>query len=226
MQSIIEFFSNFVQRPDKVIMQMIETYGYWIYAILFTIIFAETGLIIMTFLMPFLPGDALIFSIGMIAANDEQNHLHIEFVIPLLMFAAILGDNVNYFVGKKFGHWILNQEDSFFLKKKHLEKATDFFNENGKKAIIIARFMPVVRTIIPFICGTTNLNYRIFLTYSMIGAFLWVGVISLLGYFLGGFDIVQHHLEKFIFGIIIAANMPLITRLIKAQFNKNKKDAI
>lgn len=223
MHSIIEFLSDFVQRPDKVIMQMITNYGYWIYAILFVIIFAETGLIIMTFLMPFLPGDALIFSIGMIAANDKQNHLHIEYIIPLLMFAAVLGDNVNYYVGKKFGSWILNKEDSFFLKKKHLEKATEFFNENGQKAIIIARFMPVVRTIIPFICGTTNLNYRIFLTYSIIGAFLWVAVISMLGYFLGGFEIVQQNLEKFIFGIIIAANLPLITRLIKAQFNKKKK---
>jgi len=220
MHALIEFLSDFVQRPDKVIMQMITNYGYWIYAILFAIIFAETGLIIMTFLMPFLPGDALIFSIGMIAANDAQNHLHIEYIIPLLMIAAVLGDNINYFVGKKFGGWILSKEDSFFLKKKHLEKATAFFNENGKKAIIIARFMPVVRTIIPFICGTTHLNYRIFLTYSIIGAFLWVGVISILGYFLGGFEIVQQHLEKFIFGIIIAANLPLITRIIKAQFNK------
>lgn len=220
MQPLIEFLSNFVQRPDKVIMQMIETYGYWIYAILFAIIFAETGLIIMTFVMPFLPGDALIFSIGMIAANDEQNHLHIEYIIPLLLFAAVLGDNVNYYVGKKFGHWILNKEDSFFLKKKHLNKATDFFHENGKKAIIIARFMPVVRTIIPFICGTTNLHYRTFLTYSFIGALLWVGAISVLGYTLGGFTIVQQHLEKFIFGIILAANMPLILRIVKAQFAK------
>lgn len=221
MQSIIDFFSNFVQRPDKVIMELISTYGYWIYAILFFIIFAETGLIVMTFLMPFLPGDALIFSIGMIAANDAQNHLHIEFIIPILMIAAVLGDNVNYLVGKKFGNWILSREDSFFLKKKHLDKATEFFHENGKKAIIIARFMPVVRTIMPFICGTTRLHYRTFLTYSILGAFLWVGVISILGYLLGGIPLVQQHLEKFIFGIIIAANSPLIFRLIKAQFNKN-----
>ena len=121
MQSVIEFFSNFVQRPDKVIMDLISVYGYWIYAFLFAIIFAETGLIIMTFLMPFLPGDALIFSIGMIAANDQQNHLHIEYIIPILIFAAILGDNVNYFVGQRFGNWILNKGDSFFLKKKHFQ---------------------------------------------------------------------------------------------------------
>ena len=180
MQTIIDFITNFVQRPDQVIMQMINNYGYWIYAILFFIIFAETGLIVMTFLMPFLPGDALIFSIGMIAANDAQNHLHIEYIIPLLLFAAVLGDNVNYFVGKKFGNWILNKEDSFFLKKKHVEKATEFFNENGKKAIIIARFMPVIRTIIPFICGTTNVNYRTFFFYDFIVAKYFCYVVMML----------------------------------------------
>ena len=224
MEPIIEFITNFVQRPDKVLMDIINNYGYWIYVILFVIIFAETGLIVMSFLMPFLPGDALIFSIGMIAANDDQNHLHIGYIIPLLMVAAILGDNVNYFIGKKFGTWLLNRPNSWFLKKKHIDKATDFFNENGKKAIIIARFMPVVRTIIPFICGVTNLNYKTFITYSFIGAVLWVGVISLLGYTLGQFDIVKHNLEKFIFGIIIVANMPLIIRIVKAQFNKNKQE--
>ena len=150
--------------------------------------------------MLFLPGDALIFSIGMIAANDEQNHLHIEYIIPLLMLAAIIGDNVNYYVGRKFGGWILGRKDSFFLKKKHIEKATVFFNKNGKKAIIIARFMPVVRTIIPFICGVTNLNYKTFIIYSFIGAVLWVGVISMLGHTLGQFDLVKNSLEKFIFG--------------------------
>ena len=224
MQSIIEFLTNFVQRPDKVLMDIIHHYGYWIYVILFLIIFAETGLIVMSFLMLFLPGDALIFSIGMIAANDEQNHLHIEYIIPLLMLAAIIGDNVNYYVGRKFGGWILGRKDSFFLKKKHIENATVFFNKNGKKAIIIARFMPVVRTIIPFICGVTNLNYKTFIIYSFIGAVLWVGVISMLGHTLGQFDLVKNNLEKFIFGIILLANLPLIIRIVNSRFTKNKTD--
>ncbi len=201
-------------------MDFINNYGYWIYVILFLIIFAETGLIIMSFIMPFLPGDALIFAIGMIAASDEQNHLHIEYIIPLLMIAAILGDNVNYYIGRKFGNWLLENPNRFYIKPQHLSKATDFFNENGKKAIIIARFMPVVRTIIPFICGTTRLDYRTFITYSFIGAVLWVGAISILGYFLGQFTFVKENLELFIFGIIIAANSPLIIRLIKARLQK------
>lgn len=222
MQEIFDFIANFVSRPDKVLMDFINNYGNWIYVFLFLIIFAETGLIIMSFIMPFLPGDALIFAVGMIAANDEQAHLHIEYIVPLLMLAAIVGDNVNYYIGSRFGNWLLANPGKFYIQPKHIEKATDFFNQHGKKAIIIARFMPVVRTIIPFICGTTKLSYRTFITYSFIGAVLWVGVISLLGYFLGGFKFVQDHLEYFIFGIIIAANLPLLTRIIKAQFTKRK----
>ncbi|MET3731578.1 VTT domain-containing protein [Moheibacter stercoris] len=222
MQEIFDFIANFVSRPDKVLMDFINNYGNWIYVFLFVIIFAETGLIIASFIMPFLPGDALIFAIGMIAANDSQNHLHIEYIIPILMAAAILGDTVNYYVGSRFGNWLLANPGKFYIQPKHIEKATEFFNEHGKKAIIIARFMPVVRTIIPFICGTTRLDYRTFITYSFIGAVLWVGVISMLGYFLGGFEIVQNNLEYFIFGIIVAANLPLISRLIKGALNKSK----
>lgn len=220
MQEIFDFIANFVSRPDKVLMDFINNYGNWIYVFLFFIIFAETGLIVASFIMPFLPGDALIFAVGMIAANDQQNHLHIEYIIPLLMLAAILGDTLNYYVGSRFGKWLLEHPGKFYIQPQHIEKATQFFEEHGKKAIIIARFMPVVRTIIPFICGTTKLNYTTFITYSFIGAVLWVGVISILGYFLGGFTFVQNNLEYFIFGIIIAANLPLITRLLKSRFSK------
>lgn len=221
MQDLFNFLAEFVSRPDRVILDFINNYGYWIYVLLFFIIFAETGLIVASFLMPFLPGDALIFAVGMIAANDQQSHLHIEYIIPLLMLAAILGDNLNYYIGSRFGSWLLDNPDRFFIKAKHIDKATTFFEEHGKKAIIIARFMPVVRTIIPFICGTTKLEYKTFITYSFIGAVLWVGAISLLGYFFGGFSFVQSNLEYFIFGIIIAANLPLITRLVKSSFSKN-----
>ncbi len=222
MQEIFDLIASFVSRPDKVLMEFINHYGYWIYVFLFFIIFAETGLIVASFIMPFLPGDALIFAVGMIAANDQQNHLHIEYIIPLLMMAAILGDTLNYYVGSRFGRWLLAHPGKFYIQPKHIEKATQFFDEHGKKAIIIARFMPVVRTIIPFICGTTKLNFQTFISYSFIGAVLWVGVISLLGYFLGGFTFVQNNLEYFIFGIIIAANLPLISRLLKSRFSKRK----
>lgn len=208
---VFDFIIKFITQPDVVLSDIIKSYGNWVYAILFFIIFAETGLIVFTFLMPFLPGDALIFAIGMIAAN---NQIEFGLIIPLLMFAALLGDNVNYLVGKRFGNYILNNESKFFIKEKHINKAKDFFERNGKQSIIIARFVPVVRTIVPFLCGTTSVPYRTFLLYSLIGAFLWVGMIGTIGYFLGTFDFVKTHLGKFIIGIIILANIPLIKQIL------------
>lgn len=222
MQEIFNTIADFVSRPDKVLLDFINAYGSWIYVFLFLIIFAETGLIVASFLMPFLPGDALIFAVGMISANQEQQTLHIEIIIPLLMLAAILGDTLNYYVGKRFGNWLIENPNKFFIKPSHIKQASDFLDQHGQKAIIIARFMPVVRTIVPFICGTTKLNYSTFIKYSFLGAVLWVGVISLLGYFFGGFEFVQKNLELFIFGIIIAANLPLIIRLFSRLFSKNK----
>ena len=143
--------------------------------------------------MPFLPGDALIFAIGMIAANNQINF---SVIIPLLMIAAILGDNVNYFVGKRFGNYILNNDSKFFIKEKHLNKAKEFFERNGKQSIIISRFVPVVRTIVPFLCGTTGVPYRTFLLFSLFGAFMWVGLIGTIGYFLGTFEGGEQKLEK------------------------------
>jgi membrane-associated protein len=216
----MEFFDYLLKtlsKPDEIISMLINKYDNWIYFILFFIIFAETGLIIMSFIMPFLPGDALIFAIGMIAAKGE---LDISIIIPLLIFAAILGDNVNYFVGKKFGNWILNHEKSFLIKPSHINRAKEFFDERGKNAIIMARFIPVVRTIVPFICGSTNFSYKIFLLYSLIGAILWVGCVSFLGYFLGQIQFVKEHLDKFIILIVILANIPLIKQIINSRKKK------
>jgi membrane-associated protein len=217
----MEFFDYILKalsKPDEIISMLINQYGNWIYFILFFIIFAETGLIVMSFIMPFLPGDALIFAIGMIAAKGELN---IKIIVPLLIFAAILGDNVNYFVGKRFGNWILNHEKTFFIKPEHINRAKDFFAERGKNAIIMARFIPVVRTIVPFICGSTNFSYKIFLLYSLIGAILWVGCISILGYFLGQIQFVKDHLDKFIILIVILANIPLIKQIINSRKKKS-----
>ena len=156
LESIWSFLLDFVSKPDQVLLAIIEKYHNWVYVFLFLIIFAETGLIIASFLMPFLPGDALIFTIGLLA---QEGSLNIYLVIPLLIFAAILGDNLNYYVGKRFGEYIMNSEKDFFIKKKHLEKAKDFFDKNGKNSIIIARFVPVIRTIVPFLCGSTKVKY-------------------------------------------------------------------
>ena len=217
LESIWSFLLDFVSKPDQVLLAIIEKYHNWVYVFLFLIIFAETGLIIASFLMPFLPGDALIFTIGLLA---QEGSLNIYLVIPLLIFAAILGDNLNYYVGKRFGDYIMNSEKDFFIKKKHLEKAKDFFDKNGKNSIIIARFVPVIRTIVPFLCGSTKVKYSTFLSFSMIGAFLWVGVIGLLGYNLGRIQWVKDNLDYMIWGIIILANIPLIKQIF---FSKKKE---
>ena len=217
LESIWSFLLDFVSKPDQVLLAIIEKYHNWVYVFLFLIIFAETGLIIASFLMPFLPGDALIFTIGLLA---QEGSLNIYLVIPLLIFAAILGDNLNYYVGKRFGEYIMNSEKDFFIKKKHLEKAKDFFDKNGKNSIIIARFVPVIRTIVPFLCGSTKVKYSTFLSFSMIGAVLWVGVIGLLGYNLGKIEWVKENLDLMIWGIIILANIPLIKQIL---FSKKKE---
>lgn len=217
LESIWNFIIDFVSKPDQVLLSIIEKYNNWVYVFLFAIIFAETGLIVASFLMPFLPGDALIFTIGLLA---QEESLNIWIVIPLLMFAAVLGDNVNYYVGKRFGDYIMNSEKDRFIKKKHIEKAKDFFDKNGKNSIIIARFVPVVRTIVPFLCGSTKVKYSTFLTFSVIGAFLWVGVIGLLGYNLGKIEWVKENLDLMIWGIIILANIPLIKQIF---FSKKKE---
>ena len=217
LESIWNFIIDFVSKPDRVLLSIIDKYNNWVYVFLFAIVFAETGLIVASFLMPFLPGDALIFTIGLLA---QEESLNIWIVIPLLMFAAILGDNVNYYVGKRFGDYIMNSEKDRFIKKSHVEKAKAFFDKNGKNSIIIARFVPVVRTIVPFLCGSTKVKYSTFLIFSIIGAFLWVGVIGLLGYNLGRIQWVKDNLELMIWGIIILANVPLLKQIF---FSKKKE---
>ena len=217
LESIWNFIIDFVSKPDQVLLSIIEKYNNWVYVFLFAIIFAETGLIVASFLMPFLPGDALIFTIGLLS---QEESLNIWIVIPLLMFAAVLGDNVNYYVGKRFGDYIMNSDKDRFIKKSHIEKAKDFFDKNGKNSIIIARFAPVVRTIVPFLCGSTKVKYSTFLTFSIIGAFLWVGVIGLLGYNLGKIEWVKENLDLMIWGIIILANIPLIKQIF---FSRKKE---
>lgn len=222
MQEIFDTILGFVSRPDKVVKQLFEDYGNWVYLVLFLQIFAETGLIFLIFITAFLPGDALLFALGMIAAN-EDNGLKIEILIPLLMVGALIGDNLNYLIGRRFGDWILQKEDSRFYKKKYLKRAMRVFKKRGRIAIIIARFTPVIRTLIPFVCGVFQLKYKIFLLYSFIGATVWVAGITLVGYFLGKFKFVENNLGFFIIGIIVIANLPTITKVIRNRIDRVKR---
>lgn len=222
MQEIFDAITGFVSRPDKAVKHLFEQYGNWIYLVLFIQIFAETGLIFLIFLTAFLPGDALLFALGMIAASEESG-LKIEILIPLLMLGALLGDNFNYFVGRRFGHWILQKEDTRFYKKKYLKRAMRIFKQRGRRAIIIARFTPVIRTLIPFVCGIFNLKYRVFLGYSLVGATVWVAGITLIGYFLGRIKFVEENLGWFILLIIVLANLPTISKMIKSRIERVKR---
>lgn len=208
---LISFLLDFLKHPLEVLTEFIANNGSLVYGFLFLIVFMETGLVI----MPLLPGDSLLFSIGVIAASTGEIDLYI--IIPLLILAALLGDNVNYFVGKKFGDYVQSKERLLFLKKEHIEQTEAFFEKNGKKAIILARFVPIVRTVTPFVAGAGEMKYKTYFTYCILGALLWVTSITLLGYFLGNIPFVKEHFEKFVLGIVFISVLPILMKLFKSK---------
>ncbi len=211
---------DFILHIDQHLATFLADYGNWVYLILFLIIFVETGVVI----MPFLPGDSLLFAAGMLAAQYPES-LNVTYVIVLLLLAAFLGDTVNYFIGKYFGERALNIKifGRTFVEQKHIDKTHAFFDKYGSVTIIIARFMPFVRTLAPFVAGVGHMKYRIFLTYNLIGAILWVVGLTLAGYFLGGYEIVKNNFEKVVIGIILVSVLPIIFSFIKSKFGKKAK---
>ncbi len=210
----IDFLLHFLKDPLTVITQLIDQYNTLIYFILFLVVFVETGFVI----MPLLPGDSMLFAIGVIAATTGK--LSLVIIIPLLILAALLGDNLNYFVGHKFGELIKEKKKILFLKREYIEKTEDFFEKNGGKAVIMARFVPIVRTIAPFVAGAGSMKYRNYIINCILGAILWVGGITLLGYFLGQFDIVKNNFEKLVLGIVFISILPIFIKIFKSKFNK------
>ena len=208
---LIHFFLEFLGDPLTTLTGIIRDYGVYIYLFLFLVIFIETGVVV----MPLLPGDSLLFAVGLIAATTGQ--IDIYTVIPLLVFAALLGDNVNYFIGKKLGDYIQSKERILFLKKSHIEDTEKYFAENGGKTVILARFIPIVRTIAPFVAGAGEMKYRTYLLYCISGAFLWVTSITLLGYFLGNIEWVKLNFEKFVLGIVFVSILPIIFKAFKRK---------
>lgn len=214
----IDFLINFLKDPLTIITLLIEKYDTLVYLILFLVVFVETGFVV----MPLLPGDSMLFAIGVIAATTGK--LSLLIIIPLLIVAALLGDNLNYFVGHKFGTLIKEKKKILFLKREYIEQTEKFFEENGAKAVIMARFVPIVRTIAPFVAGAGSMKYRFYIFNCILGAILWVAGITLLGYFLGQFEIVKNNFEKVVLGIIIISILPIFLKIIKSKltkFNKN-----
>jgi membrane-associated protein len=194
---------------------MIQDYGTWIYVILFLIIFVETGLVI----MPFLPGDSLLFAAGSFCAMGDMN---LTLVLVLLMVAAILGDGVNYFLGKSIGLKVLQWKirGRQLVKQKYIDQTHEFYEKHGPKTIIIARFVPIVRTFVPFVAGIGEMSYGKFFRFNVIGGISWVLGLTLLGYFFGTLPFVQEHFELVIFGIIGISIVPMIIELVRAKMKK------
>ncbi|WP_353168956.1 VTT domain-containing protein [Flavobacterium sp.] len=211
---IIDFLLHFLKDPLTVITQLIDQYNTLIYFILFLVVFVETGFVI----MPLLPGDSMLFAIGVIAATTGK--LSLVIIIPLLILAALLGDNLNYFVGHKFGELIKEKKKILFLKREYIEKTEVFFEKNGGKAVIMARFVPIVRTIAPFVAGAGSMKYKNYILNCILGAVLWVAGITLLGYFLGQFEVVKSNFEKLVLGIVLISVLPIFIKIFKSKFNK------
>lgn len=186
---------------DRHLQGLVAAYGTWVYAILFLVVFCETGLVV----TPFLPGDSLLFVAGTVAAAGGMN---IHLLVVLLIIAAILGDAVNYAAGRYIGPRVFRAEGSRWLNPKHLERAHAFYEHHGGKTIIIARFVPIIRTYAPFVAGAAAMSYSRFALYNVAGAMLWVISLGYAGYFFGNLPVIRNNLTAVIFGIIVLSILP------------------
>lgn len=201
----MEFLLDFILHLDQYLISIVNEYGTVTYVILFLIVFTETGLIV----MPFLPGDSLLFAAGALAALPNSA-LNIAVLIPLLIIAALLGDNVNYFVGRFAGSFIKSKERILFFKREYIEQTEAFYEKHGAKTIIMARFVPIVRTIAPFVAGAGSMKYRSYILNCIMGAVLWVFGLSILGYLFGNIPIIKNNFEKVIIAIILISVLPMV----------------
>jgi len=219
---IVNFFKEYIFGIDKVLAQLCLDYGMWVYVILFLIIFVETGLVV----MPFLPGDSLLFTAGAIAATGSLSLIPL---MLLLFIAAVLGDMTNYYIGKYFGDLVvkLHIGKFYFVKQKNLDQTHEFFEKHGPKTIIIARFMPIVRTFAPFVAGASEMTYSKFFRFNIIGGGLWILSVTLVGFFFGNLEIVKKNFEYVILGIIFISMFPVVLEYTKIVLkniqNKSEK---
>lgn len=208
-------FIDIVFHLDKHLTILINNYGTWTYAILFTIIFCETGLLI----FPFLPGDSLLFTVGTLAALGALDPVGI---IVTLAAAAFLGDTVNYWIGHYVGPKVFTKEKSFFFNKKYLDRTHEFYEKHGGKTIIIARFVPIIRTFAPFVAGVGKMSYWRFIAYNVFGGFGWVVILVLAGYLFGNIPIVKNNFSIVIIIIIIISVLPIVFEYLR---NRKKNPA-
>ena len=212
INQLLDLFLNL----DQYLFDLTAKYQNWIYLILFLIIFLETGVVV----APFLPGDSLLFAVGALAALGLLN---LWLVLGLLITAAFLGDSVNYSIGKYLGAKVF-ERDYRLIKRKHLIKTQDFYERHGGKTILIARFVPIIRTFAPFVAGIGNMNYRQFLVYNLGGGIIWVTVCVIGGYFFGNIPIVKENFSVVVLGIIGVSLLPIIIGFIKERLSSKQSD--
>lgn len=205
---------DFILHFDEHLTAFVQNYGTFTYGILFAIVFAETGLVV----TPFLPGDSLLFAAGALAATGG---LSLEIVIVSLIVAAVLGDAVNYAVGRRLAHTFLDDVPDTgwihrIVKREHVLRAHDFFERHGGKAVVLARFVPIVRTFVPFVAGGAKMTYRTFALYNVTGAILWVGICTGAGYLFGNIPVVKENFELVVLGIIGVSVLPIVFEVIKS----------
>lgn len=219
MFDLIKKLFDFILHIDRHLAEIIAAYGVWTYVILFLIIFAETGLVV----MPLLPGDSLLFAAGAFCAKPETG-LNVHLMAFLLFVAAVIGDTLNYWIGAKVGPAVFKREDSIWLRKKHLERAHEFFEKYGGRAIILARFVPIVRTFVPFVAGVGAMTYSRFIAYNVIGGFVWIYFFTYAGWLFGNQPFVQKNFKLVIVAIIILSVVPIVVEFVK-EWRKSRKTA-
>ena len=212
----MEWISSFVDvilHLDQHLLVLVQNYGAWIYGILFLILFCETGLVV----TPFLPGDSLLFVAGAIAGAGSMN---VHLLVVLLLAAAVLGDSLNYAIGHYIGPKVFRFDDSWFFKKAYVERTHRFFERHGGKTIVLARFVPIIRTYAPFVAGIGAMDYRRFLLFNVAGAVLWVASLTYAGYFFGNLPAVKNNLSLVILGIIVLSISPGIVELLRHKLKR------
>lgn len=207
---------DFILHIDRHLIELCAMYGTWIYVILFLIIFCETGFVV----TPFLPGDSLLFAIGSLAAIGA---MQIEYAIPLLIFAALAGDNTNYWIGRKIGPKVFSQEKSKFFNREYLDRTHRFYDKYGRITVIIARFLPIIRTFAPFVAGIGRMTYRTFLLFSIIGALLWVNLFIIVGYFFGNMPLIKQNFSIVIIALVLIPGIPALIEFVRHFIKRRNK---
>ncbi len=214
----MEAFSLLLHLDDA-LATIITLFGPFTYLLLFLIVFAETGLVI----TPFLPGDSLLFAVGTLAGG---NLLNIFVAYLTLLSAAIIGDTVNYWVGHHLGSRVFARENSRIFKKEYLEKTGEFYKKHGGKTIILARFVPILRTFAPFVAGVGKMHYRTFLFYNVLGGFIWVTSLTFAGYFFGQMPIIKENFEFAVIGIVVISLLPMLFEYAKHKLSKKPREEV